>query len=282
ISVPIQWSGVVLAALVALVILYGVKGIARVSSALVPFMALFYIMGSVIILCINFRYLNEAFSLIITSAFSPRAAGAGFVGSTVMMAARFGIARGLFSNESGMGSAPIVAAAAKTRNPVRQALVSASGTFWDTVVICALTGMVLVSTIIAHPDLDYTNGASLTKMAFAKIPVIGMLVLTVGLATFTFSTILGWGYYGEKAVEYLGGKHWIKGYRILWVIATYIGAVMNLTLVWNIADCMNALMAIPNLIAVILLSNVIAKETNHYLWNNHLDELSPPEDEQKL
>ncbi|MDD3160865.1 MAG: alanine/glycine:cation symporter family protein [Bacteroidales bacterium] len=282
ISVPIQWSGIVLAALVALVILYGVKGIARVSSALVPFMALFYIMGSVIILCINFRYLNEAFSLIITSAFSPRAAGAGFVGSTVMMAARFGIARGLFSNESGMGSAPIVAAAAKTRNPVRQALVSASGTFWDTVVICALTGMVLVSTIIAHPDLDYTNGASLTKMAFAKIPVIGMLVLTVGLATFTFSTILGWGYYGEKAVEYLGGKHWIKGYRILWVIATYIGAVMNLTLVWNIADCMNALMAIPNLIAVILLSNVIAKETNHYLWNNHLDELSPPEDEQKL
>jgi alanine or glycine:cation symporter, AGCS family len=142
--------------------------------------------------------------------------------------------------------------------------------------------MVLVSTIIAHPDLDYTNGASLTKMAFAKIPVIGMLVLTVGLATFTFSTILGWGYYGEKAVEYLGGKHWIKGYRILWVIATYIGAVMNLTLVWNIADCMNALMAIPNLIAVILLSNVIAKETNHYLWNNHLDEFSPPEDEQKL
>jgi alanine or glycine:cation symporter, AGCS family len=282
ISVPIQWSGIVLAALVALVILYGVKGIARVSSALVPFMALFYIMGSVIILCINFRYLNEAFSLIITSAFSPRAAGAGFVGSTVMMAARFGIARGLFSNESGMGSAPIVAAAAKTRNPVRQALVSASGTFWDTVVICALTGMVLVSTIIAHPDLDYTNGASLTKMAFAKIPVIGMLVLTVGLATFTFSTILGWGYYGEKAVEYLGGKHWIKGYRILWVIATYIGAVMNLTLVWNIADCMNALMAIPNLIAVILLSNVIAKETNHYLWNNHLDEFSPPEDEQKL
>lgn len=282
ISVPIQWSGIVLAALVALVILYGVKGIARVSSALVPFMALFYIMGSVIILCINFRYLNEAFSLIITSAFSPRAAGAGFVGSTVMMAARFGIARGLFSNESGMGSAPIVAAAAKTRNPVRQALVSASGTFWDTVVICALTGMVLVSTIIAHPDLDYTNGASLTKMAFAKIPVIGMLVLTVGLATFTFSTILGWGYYGEKAVEYLGGKHWIKGYRILWVIATYIGAVMNLTLVWNIADCMNALMAIPNLIAVILLSNVIAKETNHYLWNNHLDEFSPPENEQKL
>ena len=282
INVPTQWSGIVMAALVALVILYGVKGIARVSSALVPFMAIFYIVGCLIILCLNFRYLNDAFTLIITSAFSPRAAGAGFVGSTVMMAARFGIARGLFSNESGMGSAPIVAAAAKTRNPVRQALVSSTGTFWDTVVICALTGMVLVSTIIAYPDLDYTNGATLTKMAFAKIPVIGMFVLTVGLATFTFSTILGWGYYGEKAVEYLGGKHWIKGYRILWVIATYVGAVMNLTLVWNIADCMNALMAIPNLIAVILLSNVVAKETNHYLWDNHLDEFSPPEDEQKL
>lgn len=282
INVPTQWSGIVMAALVALVILYGVKGIARVSSALVPFMAIFYIVGCLIILCINFRYLNDAFALIINSAFSPRAAGAGFVGSTVMMAARFGIARGLFSNESGMGSAPIVAAAAKTRNPVRQALVSSTGTFWDTVIICALTGLVLVSTIIAYPDLDYTNGATLTKMAFAKIPVIGMVVLTVGLATFTFSTILGWGYYGEKAVEYLGGKHWIKGYRILWVIATYVGAVMNLTLVWNIADCMNALMAIPNLIAVILLSNVVAKETNHYLWDNHLDEFSPPEDEQKL
>lgn len=282
INVPTQWSGIVMAALVALVILYGVKGIARVSSALVPFMAIFYIVGCLIILCINFRYLNDAFALIINSAFSPRAAGAGFVGSTVMMAARFGIARGLFSNESGMGSAPIVAAAAKTRNPVRQALVSSTGTFWDTVVICALTGLVLVSTIIAYPDLDYTNGATLTKMAFAKIPVVGMVVLTVGLSTFTFSTILGWGYYGEKAVEYLGGKHWIKGYRILWVIATYVGAVMNLTLVWNIADCMNALMAIPNLIAVILLSNVVAKETNHYLWDNHLDEFSPPEDEQKL
>ena len=282
INVPTQWSGIVMAALVALVILYGVKGIARVSSALVPFMAVFYIVGCLIILCLNFSYLNDAFTLIITSAFSPRAAGAGFVGSTVMMAARFGIARGLFSNESGMGSAPIVAAAAKTRNPVRQALVSSTGTFWDTVVICALTGLVLVSTIIAYPDLDYSNGATLTKMAFAKIPVVGMVVLTVGLATFTFSTILGWGYYGEKAVEYLGGKRWIKGYRILWVIATYVGAVMNLTLVWNIADCMNALMAIPNLIAVILLSNVIAKETNHYLWDNHLDEFSPPEDEQKL
>lgn len=282
INVPTQWSGIVMAALVALVILYGVKGIARVSSALVPFMAVFYIVGCLVILCLNFRYLNDAFALIINSAFSPRAAGAGFVGSTVMMAARFGIARGLFSNESGMGSAPIVAAAAKTRNPVRQALVSSTGTFWDTVVICALTGLVLVSTIIAYPDLDYSNGATLTKMAFAKIPVVGMVVLTVGLATFTFSTILGWGYYGEKAVEYLGGKRWIKGYRILWVIATYVGAVMNLTLVWNIADCMNALMAIPNLIAVILLSKVIAKETNHYLWDNHLDEFSPPEDEQKL
>ncbi|MDD4823197.1 MAG: sodium:alanine symporter family protein [Bacteroidales bacterium] len=282
ISVPTQWSGIILAGMVALVILYGVRGIARVSSALVPFMAFFYIVGCLIILCINFRYLNDAFSLIVTSAFSPRAAGGGFIGSTVMMAARFGIARGLFSNESGMGSAPIVAAAAKTRNPVRQALVSATGTFWDTVVVCALTGLVLVSTIIAYPDLDYTNGATLTKMAFGKIPLIGTFVLSVGLATFTFSTILGWGYYGEKAVEYLGGKHWIKGYRILWVIATYVGAVMNLTLVWNIADCMNALMAIPNLIAVILLSKVVARETNHYLWENNLDEFSPPEDEQKF
>ena len=190
------------------------------------------------------------------------------------MAARFGIARGLFSNESGLGSAPLIAAAAQTRNPVRQALVSSTATFWDTVVVCALTGLVIVSSILAYPHIDYSNGAQLTHAAFAEIPYVGTIVLTVGLVTFTFSTILGWSYYGEKAIEYMAGKKTIFVYRILWVVAVYAGAVINLELVWSVADCANALMAIPNLIALLLLSGVIVKETKKYLWNNHLDDYS--------
>ena len=189
-----------------------------------------------------------------------------------MMAARFGIARGLFSNESGMGSAPIVAAAAQTRNPVRQALVSSSGTFWDTVIICALTGLVIVSSVIAYPDIDFSNGATLTKDAFAKIPVIGRPLLTFGLLTFAFSTILGWCYYGERAVEYLKGKKWVVGYRVVYIVAVFLGSVMNLALVWNLADCMNALMAIPNLISLLFLSGVLVHETRKYLWSNRLDD----------
>ena len=198
-------TGIVLAISTALVILFGVKGIAKVCGALVPFMAIFYVLGCLYILWINGAYLGETFQLIVNRAFSAEAAGGGFAGTTVMMAARFGIARGLFSNESGLGSAPIVAAAAQTRNPVRQALVSSTGTFWDTVVICALTGLVLVSSIIAYPDIDYTQGGALTQAAFSKIPIVGTPILTVGIFTFAFSTILGWSYYAEKAVEYLGG-----------------------------------------------------------------------------
>lgn len=276
-GISVHLTGGILALTVALVILFGVKGIANVCGALVPFMAIFYILGCIYILCLNAPYLGKALNLIIDGAFTPQAAGGGFIGTTVMMAARFGIARGLFSNESGLGSAPIVAAAAQTRNPVRQALVSSTGTFWDTVVICALTGLVLVSSIIAFPDIDYTQGATLTKAAFNKIPVIGTTILTVGIFTFAFSTILGWSYYAEKAVEYLGGKRWIKVYRLIWIIAIYLGSVMNLTLVWNIADSMNALMAIPNLISLLLLSGVAVKETKKYLWENHLDEKSTDE-----
>lgn len=270
-------TGIVLAISTALVILFGVKGIAKVCGALVPFMAIFYVLGCLYILWINGAYLGETFQLIVNRAFSAEAAGGGFAGTTVMMAARFGIARGLFSNESGLGSAPIVAAAAQTRNPVRQALVSSTGTFWDTVVICALTGLVLVSSIIAYPDIDYTLGGALTQAAFGKIPIVGTPILTVGIFTFAFSTILGWSYYAEKAVEYLGGKKWIKIYRIVWIIAIYLGSVMNLTLVWNIADSMNALMAIPNLISLLLLSGIAVKETKKYLWENHLDEKAPEE-----
>ncbi|WP_455667621.1 alanine/glycine:cation symporter family protein [Phocaeicola sp.] len=277
-GISVHITGVIIALAVALVILFGVKGIAKVCTALVPFMAVFYILGCIYILIINAPYLKESLHLIVSSAFTSRAAGGGFIGTTVMMAARFGIARGLFSNESGLGSAPIVAAAAQTRNPVRQALVSSTGTFWDTVVICALTGLVLVSSIIAYPDIDYTHGGALTKAAFSKIPMIGTTILTVGIFTFAFSTILGWSYYAEKAVEYLGGKRWIKFYRIIWIIAIYLGSVMNLTLVWNIADSMNALMAIPNLLSLLLLSGIAVKETRKYLWEGRLDENADPED----
>lgn len=277
-GVSVHITGVIIASAVALVILFGVKGIAKVCTTLVPFMAVFYILGCIYILVVNAPYLKESLNLIISSAFTPRAAGGGFLGTTVMMAARFGIARGLFSNESGLGSAPIVAAAAQTRNPVRQALVSSTGTFWDTVIICALTGLVLVSSIIAYPDIDYTHGGALTKAAFSKIPMVGTTILTIGIFTFAFSTILGWSYYAEKAVEYLGGKRWIKFYRIIWIIAIYLGSVMNLTLVWNIADSMNALMAIPNLLSLLLLSGIAVKETRKYLWEGRLDENADEED----
>lgn len=270
-QIPNYQTGLVISFLVALVILFGVQGIARACMWLVPFMAIFYLAGCMIILFINAAYLGESLELIFTSAFSSRAAGGGFLGSTIMMAARFGIARGLFSNESGLGSAPIIAAAAQTRNPVRQALVSSTGTFWDTVVICAVTGLVIVSSVVANPDIDHTQGAALTKAAFGQIPVVGSMILLVGLLTFTFSTMLGWSYYGQKAIEYLGGSRTLIVYRIAWVVAIYIGAVVNLSLVWDMADMMNALMAIPNLIALIFLNKVIVKDTHKYLWCNQLD-----------
>ena len=258
-------SGSFVCLMTAAVVLGGVKSIARVCSMLVPFMAALYVLGCLYILVVNAAYLWPALCLIVEAAFTPEAAGGGFIGSTVMMAARFGIARGLFSNESGMGSAPIVAAAAQTRNPVRQALVSSSGTFWDTVIICALTGLVIVSSVLAYPDIDFSNGATLTKDAFSKIPVIGRPLLTFGLLTFAFSTILGWCYYGERAMEYLKGKRWVLGYRICYIIAVFLGSVMNLAVVWNLADCMNALMAIPNLVSLLFLHGIIVHATQPYL-----------------
>ncbi|MGM9718311.1 MAG: alanine/glycine:cation symporter family protein [Prevotella sp.] len=270
-----QWlTGLVVCGLLAAVVFGGVKSIARVCGFLVPFMALFYVIGCIVILFINSSFVVPAIKLIFQSAFSPEAAGGGFVGSGVMLAARYGIARGLFSNESGLGSAPIVAAAAQTRNPVRQALVSSSGTFWDTVVICAMTGLVIVSSILAYPDIDYTHGATLTKMAFSKIPYLGTPMLAFGVLTFAFSTAVGWCYYGEKAVEYLSGKKLMLTYRIIYILSVFFGSIINLTLVWNIADCMNALMAIPNLLSLLFLSGVLVSETKKYLWGGKLDEYS--------
>lgn len=263
--------GAVVCGLTAAVIIGGVKSIAKVCGMLVPFMALFYILGCIYILFVNHNYVWPAISLILKCAFSPEAAGGGFAGSSIMMVARYGLARGLFSNESGLGSAPIVAAAAQTRNPVRQALVSSTGTFWDTVIICALTGIVIVSSIIAYPDISYHDGAALTKMAFGKIPYVGEPLLSFGLLTFAFSTILGWSYYGERAVEYLKGKKWSYVYRLLYIVAVYVGSIASLNIVWNIADCMNALMAIPNLLSLLFLNCILVHETRKYLWRDRLD-----------
>lgn len=271
-GIPDWIMGVIVCLLAGAVIIGGVKAIARVCTILVPFMAILYVIGCLIILCMNGAYVWPAIQLIVSSAFNPAAAGGGFIGSTVMMAARYGIARGLFSNESGMGSAPIVAAAAQTRNPVRQALVSSTGTFWDTVIICALTGLVLVSSIIAYPDITYADGAALTKVAFSKIPYVGAPLLAFGILTFAFSTILGWSYYGESAVNYIEGRRINRFYRILYIVALFFGSIISLDIIWNIADCMNALMAIPNLISLLLLSGIAARETKKYLWNNNLDE----------
>ena len=271
-GIPTWVVGVFVCVLTACVVLGGVRAIARVCTFLVPFMALFYVVGCIVILCMNSQFVWPAVRLIVQSAFNPSAAGGGFVGATVMMAARYGIARGLFSNESGMGSAPIVAAAAQTRNPVRQALVSSTGTFWDTVVICAMTGLVLVSSILAYPDITYADGAALTRVAFSKIPYVGAPLLTFGILTFAFSTILGWSYYGESAVNYIEGHRINRFYRILYIVALFFGSIINLDIIWNIADCMNALMAIPNLVALLLLSGVVAKETQKYLWADRLDD----------
>lgn len=270
-GIPTWVTGAVICFIAGVVILGGVKSIARVCSALVPFMALFYVVGCIYILCVNHAYLLPALKLIFTDAFSMKAVGGGATGTVIMLAARYGIARGLFSNESGLGSAPIVAAAAKTKNPVRQALVSSSGTFWDTVVICAMTGLVVVSCIIADPKISASDGARLTQLAFCHIPYVGAPLLTFGLLTFAFSTILGWSYYGERAVEYLEGRKWIHLYRILYIIAVFVGSVVSLDLVWNLADCMNALMAIPNLVSLLALNGIIVHETRKYLWRGRLD-----------
>jgi AGCS family alanine or glycine:cation symporter len=265
-------TGTIMTILTAVVILGGIQSIATVCEKLVPFMAVFYVLGCLIILVINAAEIPETVSLIVTTAFTGQAAMGGFAGAGVREAIRYGVARGLFSNESGLGSAPIVAAAAQTRNPVRQALVSSTGTFWDTVVVCAMTGLVVVQ---SHEWTRGLNGAALTRAAFTDLPVVGPIVLTVGLLTFVFSTILGWSYYGEKAAEYLFGTRVIVPYRWLWVAAVMVGSVASLPAVWSFADVANGLMAVPNLVALLALSGVTVDQTRQYLWSGRLDEASP-------
>jgi AGCS family alanine or glycine:cation symporter len=241
-------------------------------------MAVFYVTGCIAILVMNHAYLGETIVTILKAAFSARAAGGGFIGSTIMMAARYGTARGLFSNESGMGSAPLVAAAAQTRNPKRQALVSMTGTFWDTVVICLMTGLVLVSCVIRHPTIDASggNGANLTAQSFGSIPYIGTPILILGLISFAFSTILGWYYYGERCLVYLFGEQVIFVYKIFWIIGVIVGSLMELNFVWSASELLNGLMAIPNIVAVLLLSAEIAKDTKKYK-GKHIDDVDDTE-----
>lgn len=262
------WTGAAMTAFTAAVILGGITSIARVCERLVPFMAAFYVLGCAALLVVHWRGIPHSLLVIVSSAFTGHAAVGGFLGAGVREAVRFGVARGLFSNESGLGSAPIVAAAAQTRNPVRQALVSSTGTFWDTVVVCAATGLVLVN---SGRWTEGLAGAALTRAAFTDLGAVGPLVLTVGLLTFVFSTILGWSYYGEKAAEYLFGERAVLPYRVIWVGAVMVGSVVTLQAVWSFADIANGLMAIPNLVSLLLLSGVLVEETRTYLWENGLD-----------
>lgn len=278
-GIPTWGIGLAIVIMVSVVIFGGVKIISRVCEMLVPFMALAYAWGCIVILGMNIDYLIPAIQTIFVSAFNPQAAFGGLLGSGVMAAIQFGCARGLFSNESGMGSAPIVASAAATRNPARQALVSMTGTFWDTVIICALTGLVLVSTMLGHPDVvdqiaagNITAGAQLTSAAFASIPYVGTPVLVLGMVLFSYSTILGWSYYGNRCITYLFGKHAIRPYQVLYVIAAFLGAVGIADVVWTLSDIANALMAIPNILVVLALSSLVARETKHYVYEDNLDE----------
>lgn len=281
-----QWViGIVIVFLSGIVILGGVKKISSVCEKLVPIMAVGYALGCIVILVMNAPFIGPALWEIVTCAFSPRAAFGGAVGSGILVALQFGCARGLFSNESGLGSAPIIAAAAQTRNPAQQALVAMTGTFWSTVVICLLTGIVLVSTMLAYPEIQEViladptifTGAQLSSIAFSKIPFIGTPILVLGMVAFSYSTILGWSYYGSRCTAYLFGKRGVRPYQVIYVLVAFLGAVGVGDSVWLVSDIGNALMAIPNIIVVLALSGLVARETKHYVYEDNLDEPSNDE-----
>ena len=267
-GIPVVYTGIALTVLVAVVTIGGLKSIARVAGKIVPLMALLYFVTTVGILITFADQVPAAAALIIESAFNPTAASGGFLGATVMMAMRNGVARGVFSNESGLGSAPIVAAAAKTKWPAEQGLISMTGTFIDTIIICTLTGLTLVVTGVWQGDL---NGAAMTEQAFVMgFPTFGSMLLMVGLVLFAFTTILGWNYYGERCVEYLMGVKAILPYRLIFIGLIACGPFLKLEEIWVLADIVNGLMAIPNLIALLALTGVIVAETKKY--QEHLKE----------
>lgn len=261
-NVPEVLSAAVISLLVAFVTLGGIKRIAAVAQFLVPFMAMAYALGCLVIIGLNLEKLPETFSLIISSAFTGAAARGGFLGAGVMLAIRMGIARGIFSNESGLGSAPIAAAAAKVREPVKQGLISMTGTFFDTIVVCLMTGTVLIMTDSWTEELA---GAYMTSYAFSTVLAeAGSYIVTVGLIFFAFTTILGWNYYGERCTEFLFGVKGILPYKIIYILIVALGAFLTLDVIWVLADIVNGLMAIPNLIALLALRKVITTETRQY------------------
>ena len=274
-NIPVLVTAIIVTLLVGLIILGGVKRISTASSVIVPFMAILYVTTSLVIILLNIEKVPDAISLIIYSAFDPQAALGGAVGFTVMKAIQSGVARGIFSNESGLGSAPIAAAAAQTREPVRQGLISMTGTFLDTIIVCTMTGIVLVLTgAWNNPELA---GATVTNYAFAQGlgTSIGATIVTVGLLFFAFTTILGWCYYGERCFVYLIGIRGVKLYRLAYIVLVGLGSFLHLNLIWIIADIVNGLMAFPNLIALIGLRKVVIEETKDYFQRlkiNHHDQ----------
>ncbi|MBR2509863.1 MAG: sodium:alanine symporter family protein [Lentisphaeria bacterium] len=275
-AVPAWVSGLVIAVLVAMVVIGGLQSIAKVCTWLVPLMSGIYLAGCITLLIMNHTFLYEAVKVIIECAFSPKAAFGGATGYGFMLAARYGIARGLFSNEAGMGSEPIVAATSKTRNAVRQGLVSYTGTFF-TIIICAMTGLVIVSCALARPEaISFSNNEILTQSCFEQIPVVGKYLLTFAIFAFAITTLFGWFYYGQECVRYLfKGKMAVPCYKVIYILVVFRGAVSSLSVVWDFANFSNGLMVIPNVISLLLLQKVVVAETEKYLWSGNLDRNDP-------
>jgi AGCS family alanine or glycine:cation symporter len=267
-TVPKWVTGLVIAVLVAMITIGGIRSISKVSMAVVPFMAIFYILACVTVLALNVQHLPEAVSQILSNAFTGTAATGGFAGATIMLALQAGVARGVFSNESGLGSAPIAAAAAKTDSCVEQGLVCMTGTFFDTIIICTMTGLTLVITGVWQGDVA---GAAMTNLAFTQGmgSQLGLYLVNIGLLFFAFTTIIGWNYYGERCTEYLLGVKAIKPYRYIFILLVAVGALLHLDLIWLIADIVNGLMAVPNLIGLLGLRQVIVMETRAYFSNEN-------------
>jgi AGCS family alanine or glycine:cation symporter len=261
-NLPAAVTGVVIMVLVGLVLIGGIRRIGRVAAALVPFMAISYLLAGLVVLAINASAIPSAITMIVEYAFTPVAAQGGFAGAAVWAAIRFGVARGIFSNEAGLGSAPIAHAAAQTNSPVRQGMIAMLGTFIDTLIICSVTGLVIVTSGVWTSG---ESGAALTSAAFgAALPSFGNYLVAISLAIFAFTTILGWSFYGERCAEYLFGVKAITPYRVLWILAIPVGALVNLEFIWLLADTLNAMMALPNLVALVLLSPVVFRLSKEY------------------
>ena len=270
-TVP-QWGiAVVIVVVTAFTIFGGVKAISSLCEKLVPFMTVAYIAGCIALLIINWQFFGPAIATIFECAFTSKAAFGGAVGSGITVALQYGMARGLFSNESGLGTAPIVASAAATRNPARQSLVAMTGAFWSTVVICAITGIVIVGSMLANPDLANCESQTLTLQTFEQIPYIGGPILGISLTMFAFTTIIGWSYYADRSITFLFGTKAVQPFLVIYLIAAFIGAAGFGDVIWGISDITNALMAIPNVIIVFILHKVINKETKYYVWENNLE-----------